>query len=260
MIEPKGRGADWTEERGSLRPSDEGRRRLQAPRRRAERTDALQAVYQNITTVADGLGEADLMRPSRCAGWAVGDVLYHQLLDARRALRTFASPSAGPPDVDDVGYWRAYSPQSGEHEGLGSPEAAAHARHVRIVASAYPPGTLAWEWRETSAAACRAARACPHPAVTTQGHVLTTADFTATLAVEAAVHYLDLTAGLPAAPPPDAASLALVRRVLDGLLGTPVPGDWDDRTYALKGTGREELTAGDRAVLGALADRMPLFG
>jgi hydrogenase expression/formation protein HypC len=30
MTEPKGRGADWTEERGT---SDEGRRRLQAPRR-----------------------------------------------------------------------------------------------------------------------------------------------------------------------------------------------------------------------------------
>ena len=30
---PKGRGAAWTEERGSERPSDEGRRRLKAPRR-----------------------------------------------------------------------------------------------------------------------------------------------------------------------------------------------------------------------------------
>lgn len=220
--------------------------------------DALQGVYQNITTVADGLGDADLMRPSRCAGWAVADVLYHQLLDARRALRTFASPSAGPPDVDDVEYWRAYAPD-GEY-APGGTEAAEHARHVRIVASAYPPGTLAWEWRETAAAACRAARACPHEAVTTQGHVLATADFIATLAVEAAVHYLDLTAGRPAAPPPDAASLALVRRVLDGLLGTPVPGGWDDRTYALKGTGRKEITADDRSALGALADRLPLFG
>ena len=36
MIEPKGRGAAWTEERGT---SDEGRRRLEAPRRRAENTD-----------------------------------------------------------------------------------------------------------------------------------------------------------------------------------------------------------------------------
>src|SRR5713226_3361950 len=32
MSEPKGRGVAWTEERGT---SDEGRRRLQAPRRRA---------------------------------------------------------------------------------------------------------------------------------------------------------------------------------------------------------------------------------
>jgi uncharacterized protein (TIGR03083 family) len=220
--------------------------------------DALQGTYQNITTVADGLSDAGLMRPSRCAGWTVGDVLYHQLLDARRALRTFASPSAGPPDVDDVGYWRAYSPD-GDY-APGGAEAAGHARHVRIVASAYPPGALAWEWRETAAAACRAARACPHEAVTTQGLVLATADFIATLAVEAAVHYLDLTVGLPGAPPPDAAGLALVRRVLDGLLGTPMSGDWDDRTYALKGTGRDAVTADDRSALGVLADRLPLFG
>jgi len=225
---------------------------------RAGAENALESVYQNVTTVADGLSDAELMRPSRCAGWALGDVLYHQLLDARRALRTFASPSAEPPDVDDVEYWRSYSPE-GEY-APGSADAAAHARHVRIVAAAYPPGALAWEWRETAAAACRAARACPHVAVTTQGHVLATADFIATLAVEAAVHYLDLTAGLPAAPPPDAASLALVRRVLDGLLGTPMPGGWDDRTYALKGTGREAVTAGERSALGALADRLPLFG
>ena len=225
---------------------------------RAQVEQALESVYRNVTTVADGLSDADLMRPSRCAGWALGDVLYHQLLDARRALRTFASPSAEPPDVDDVEYWRSYSPE-GEH-APGSAEAAAHARHVRIVAAAYPPGALAWEWRETAAAACRAARACPHEAVTTQGHVLATADFMATLAVEAAVHYLDLTAGLPAAPPPDAASLELVRRVLDGLLGTSLPGDWDDLTCALKGTGREPVTAQERSALGALADRLPLFG
>jgi hypothetical protein len=128
------------------------------------------------------------------------------------------------------------------------------------VASAYPPGALAWEWRETAAAACRAARACPYPAVTTQGHVLRTGDFIATLAVEAAVHYLDLTASLPAAPPPDAAALHLVRRVLDGLLGAPMPGGWDDRTYALKGTGRVPVTDEERRGMGELAGRLPLFG
>ncbi len=227
---------------------------------RAAVEDALEAVYQNVATVADGLGDADLMLPSRCAGWAVGDVLYHQLLDARRALRAFATPAADAPDVDAVSYWRSYGPDSGEHEAAGAAQAAAHARHVRIVASAYPPDALAWEWRETAEAACRAARACPHPAVATQGHALRTADFIATLAVEAAVHYLDLTVRLPAAPPPEPASLALVRRVLDGLLGTPMPGGWDDATYALKGTGRAPVAAAERSAIGELADRLPLFG
>ena len=52
---------------------------------------------------------------------------------------------------------------------------------------------LIWEWTEPAAAARRAARACQAAAVATQGHVLTPADFTAMLVVEAAVHYLDLT-------------------------------------------------------------------
>jgi hypothetical protein len=89
--------------------------------------------------------------------------------------------------------------------------------------------------------------------------VLTVAGFAATLAVEAAVHYLDLTVALPGAPAPAPAALALVRRVLDGLLGAPVPAAWDDVTAALKGTGREPLTGADRQALAALAARFPLF-
>jgi hypothetical protein len=223
---------------------------------RAAVLDALDAVYRNVTAVTGGLGEADLMRPSRCAGWAVADVLYHELLDARRALRTFASPADRPPDRDYVSYWTGYAPGGvADH----AEESAAHARHVRIAAAAYPPGTLAWEWSETAAAACRAGRACAHQAVTTQGHVLTVADFAATLAVEAAVHYLDLTVALPGAPAPEPASLALVRRVLAGLLGAPLPAAWDDGTAALKGTGREPLTEADRQALGPSAGKFPLF-
>jgi uncharacterized protein (TIGR03083 family) len=225
--------------------------------------DALDAVYRNVTAVAGGLGEADLMRPSRCAGWAVADVLYHELLDARRALRTFASPADGPPDCDDVSYWTDYAPGGDGASNGDAPayaaESAAHARYVRIAAAAYPPGALAWEWSETAAAAVRAGRACGHKAVTTQGHVLTVADFAATLAVEAAVHYLDLTVALPGAPAPEPASLALVRRVLAGLLGAPLPASWDDVTAALKGTGRDPLTAADRQALGPSASKFPLF-
>jgi uncharacterized protein (TIGR03083 family) len=222
--------------------------------------NALDAAYRQVTEAVSGLAEAELMQPSRCAGWAVGDVLYHQLLDARRALRTFATPSAQRPDCDDVSYWQDYAPGTGEAGAAAQAAAAAHARYVRIAASAYPPGALAWEWTETSAAACRAARACPATGVATQGHVLRPADFTATLAVEAAIHFLDLTVSLPVAPPPDPAPLALVRRVLDGLLGQPLPASWDAVSGALKGTGRVPLTSGDRALLGSVAERFPLFG
>jgi uncharacterized protein (TIGR03083 family) len=218
--------------------------------------DALDAAYGQLTETVRGLGAAELMLPSRCAGWAAGDVLYHQLTDARRALRTFASPDPGPADCDDVTYWRDYAPRGGADTRAAD---AAHARHVRIAASAYAPDELAWEWTETAAAACRAARACQEAGVATQGHVLRPADLTATLVVEATVHYLDLTLPLPGAAPPAPAGLALVRRVLDGLAGQPLPSGWDDVQCALKGTGRVPLDSADRAELGALAGRLPVF-
>lgn len=221
--------------------------------------DALEAGYRRVTDVVTGLGEAELMRPTGCAGWAVADVLFHQLLDAQRALVAFATPVTEPPDRDDVTYWAEFTPQPGEAGAQARAGAAAHARFVRLAASAYPPGTLARVWSETAAAACRAARACQAAGVATQGHVLRPADFTATLAVETAVHYLDLTVDLPSAPPPDPVSLTLVRRVLEGLLGSPLPASWGDASAAVKGTGRVPLTDGDRTVLGPLADRVPLF-
>lgn len=119
---------------------------------------------------------------------------------------------------------------------------------------------LARDRRETAEAVVRAARARPHEALATQGHTLRTADFIATLAVEAATHYLDMTVALPTAPDPDPASLALARQVLDELAGSPLPGGSDDATCALKGTGRLPITPADRSALGPLAGKLPLFG
>jgi hypothetical protein len=96
--------------------------------------------------------------------------------------------------------------------------------------------------------------------VATQGFSLSVAGFTATLVVEAAVHYLDMTLDLPAAPVPAAGPLRLVREVLAGLAGSPLPAGWDDVTAALRGTGREPLAASDLDQLGPLAGRFPLFG
>lgn len=216
---------------------------------------AMTAAYRGLTDTVAGLAEPELLRPTRAAGWAVVDVLYHVMLDAQRALVALATPEERTADTDYVTYWRPFA-------GGPPPSAARHARQVRIAASAQPPTALVREWETTAGAAVRAARATPADSrLVTQGHVLALPDLLATFAVEAGVHVLDLRVELDDPPPVDPAPLELIRRTLDGLLGagTPRP-DWDDERYALKGTGRIALSDGERAVLGPAVAQFPLFG
>ena len=116
------------------------------------------------------------------------------------------------------------------------------------------------QWTDTSRAAVRAARARDGAAlVTTQGHVLTAADFVHTLAVEGVVHHLDLTLELPARGLSGDAD-GLVLNVLTGLFRGDLPEAWSPTEAILKGTGRLPLDDADRVDLGADADRFPLFG
>lgn len=211
--------------------------------------------YQAITDLVTGLDERTLLAPTRCIGWTVQDLLFHVLLDAQRALVTFATPSEDEPDRDRVSYWTEFNPSNAGDDEL------AHAVFVRRAAAAYTrPTSLVRHWEHVSTAAARAAAACRHTYMATQGHVLAVPDFVATLVTEAAVHHLDMTVELPDASPPPAAALAVVRRTLDGLLDASRPTHWDDAAYALKGTGRLPLDAADRAALGDAAGRFPLFG
>lgn len=212
------------------------------------------ASYQAVTDDVGKLGEDELARPSRCRGWSRGDLLFHMLLDAQRALVTFATPAAGEPDVDFISYWAPFRP--------GAEGYAEHARLVRRMASSYRSDmVIAGQWAETAAAATRAAATLPADGrVATQGHVLFAADFLATLAVEATIHHLDLEAGDKSLAGPSGPGLVVTRETLDGALGQPVPVGWDDVDYVLKATGRAELTDGDRASLGVLATRFPLLG
>ncbi|BCJ38989.1 hypothetical protein Athai_64920 [Actinocatenispora thailandica] len=214
---------------------------------------ALTVAYRQLTVIVRERPDADLIRPSRCTGWSVLDVLYHVLLDAQRALIALATPDDRVADTDYISYWRSFpaSPRIGANE---------HARAVRIAASAFRPRTLIQLWEETSAAVVHAARAADADLrLSTQQHVLTLPDLLATLAVEACVHGLDMTVEL-AAPTPDPLPLELTRRTLDGLLGAGVrrPG-WTDRDYVLKGTGRSPLSATERELLGPSAAQFPLF-
>lgn len=212
------------------------------------------ATYQAVTADLERLNEVDLARPSRCLGWTRADLLYHMLLDAQRALVTLATPATGPADVDFASYWAPFRPGAAGYD--------VHARFVRRSAAAYQSDLMiVARWTETAAAAVHAATALPADAtVATQGHVLTTGDFLATLVLEASVHHLDLVAGDQALAGPSGPGLAVTRETLDGVLGQPVPAGWDDVEYALKATGRAQLTADDRARLGPLADRFPLLG
>jgi uncharacterized protein (TIGR03083 family) len=218
-------------------------------------TDLVADAYAGISAVASGATDDHLKRPTRCSGWTVTDLLFHLLLDAQRALVTFNTPADGPPDVDDVSYWAPHKP--------AAPWAAEHEDYVRRSTAAFAsPAHVVGLWVQTAAAAGRAAAAAdPTWLVATQGHVLTAADFASTLVVEAAVHHLDLTVDMPAAPPPSDDVLHHVRDVFDRMLGFRGPGSWRDTDYILAAGGRTPIADDVADTIGpAVAARFPLLG
>jgi len=214
----------------------------------------LSAAYGGITAVVAPLAGDDLLRPTRCRGWLVADLLFHVLCDAQRALVTFASPADGPSDVDAVSYWQTFAAPA-------SPDQ--HAWWIRRSAAAFAsPRAIVGLWTDTAPAAVHAAeRADPTAFVATQGHVLTVEDFIATLATEAAIHHLDLIVDLPDAAPPTDTALAAAVSTMDGLLTDDVvrPNGWTDADYLLKASGRIPLDARDRVELGEAAGWFPLL-
>jgi len=210
---------------------------------------ALRVAYSDLSTIAASLSEEDSWRPTRCPGWTVRDLLLHVLDDARRGLVALATPAAGPPDRDAVSYWHPAPPGPGPD-----------LRAQRIIASTWGLPALARAFGDTARAAVTlAGRTHPDALVATWDRVLRAEDLVDTLVVEAAVHHLDLVADLRR-PVPRAEPLAVVRRVLDGLLGRPAPRCWPDDRWALLGTGRVPPGGGERRELGSDVSRLPLLG
>ncbi|MFI2648855.1 maleylpyruvate isomerase N-terminal domain-containing protein [Micromonospora fulviviridis] len=220
--------------------------------------ETLAQAYDGITAVVTRLDDAGLQRPTRCRGWLVADLLFHVLCDAQRALVALASPAPGPADVDDVSYWRAFTPGGDDEASVK------HAWWARRSAAAFDrPSGVVRIWSDTAPAAVRAAAAAdPDGYVTTQGHVLRVPDLLATLTTEAVIHHLDLVVDLPDAPLPAAAPTRVAVATVDGLLSDDAvrPTGWDDRDYLLKATGRVPLTDRDRLELGEAAGWFPLLG
>jgi uncharacterized protein (TIGR03083 family) len=214
----------------------------------------LEATYAATTAVVTSLDDDELQRPTRCSGWSIADLTFHLLLDAQRALVTFASTTDDPPDVDRATYWAPHKP--------GAAWAATHEEFIRrSVAAHESPGVVVRRWAETSAAAARAAATAPSDAnVQTQGHVLTVPDFISTLVVEGVLHHLDLVLELPHARMPAPVVFTHAREVFDEILGAPAPADWSDVYYALAAGGRVVVPDDDAERLGDHANRFPLLG
>ena len=212
----------------------------------------LECAYEPLIRFADSVEEPQGWSATNLPGWTARDLMFHLAGDCQRALVAVATPADGGPDTDEISYGSRWEP--------GTTGAQAGLRGTRIMASAWtsvrgPAGLYA----ETARAVLVAvARADLESVVATQGRRLTVRALVSTLAVEAAVHQLDLEPVLPDRPADDV--LVEVRRVLDGLLGSQAPPSWDDVRYALVGTGRQQLNDAERRELGERAGRFPLFG
>jgi Mycothiol maleylpyruvate isomerase N-terminal domain len=217
-----------------------------------EPVELLRRTLGHLAALLESVTEPESWEPTGCAGWSVLDLGFHLLEDAHRALVDLATPADGLPDTDAVGYWRPGRPSPHDGDDLWS---------ARVAASVQGGiARVARRHREAAAAVVVAAgRLGMQDVVRSQGAVMTVADDLSSMVVEAAIHHLDLVVRLDR-PGPSAGALAEVRRILEGLLGGPLPSRWDDVTAARRGTGREPLTAEDRAELGPRAAAFPLFG
>ncbi|MEW9550714.1 maleylpyruvate isomerase N-terminal domain-containing protein [Nonomuraea sp. NPDC050783] len=200
-----------------------------------------------------GLPDEDFARPSGCAGWLVRDLVCHLVIDAQDVLITLATPADAEPTRDAVTYWEvAATPPTGDDP--------LDALIVRLAAAYQEMPLLKFHLDDVGSAAGRAAGlADPGLRVGTRGQVLTAGDYLAAYVLEWTLHHLDLVTHLPDVAGPPAEGLARSREMLEAIAGTAFPRALSDEDALLVGTGRRAPTGAERAALGDLAARLPLF-
>ncbi|MGG7574895.1 maleylpyruvate isomerase N-terminal domain-containing protein [Streptomyces sirii] len=215
--------------------------------------DLFSRSWAALRTAVAELPDEDFERPSGCTGWLVRDLVCHLVIDAQDVLITLVTPAEAEPTVNAVTYWKvADEPPTGRDP--------LDALIVRLAAAYEEPHLLKFHLDDVGSAAGRAAElADPGARVSTQDEVLTAGDYLGAYVLEWTLHHLDLIVHLPDAPRPPVEALARTRAMLEEIAGATFPASFGDQDALLVGTGRRAPTDDERAALGELAARLPLY-
>jgi uncharacterized protein (TIGR03083 family) len=217
-------------------------------------SDAFVEALDSLLVAVHGLADADVLEPSRCRGWSVGDVVVHLHLGLQEMLLGLVTPSDQEPDTDAATYWQGSVPTNDPGADDLAP-----VLFVRRVASAYrtPSGLIAHFDATARGVLGAVARSAP-ATLSFQQRTLNSGNYLATWAVEVAVHHLDLTATVDLTPPASS-GLALARQTIESLAGGRLPAHWPDDHVTLVGTGRLQLNDGQREEAGPVAEHLPVL-
>lgn len=221
-----------------------------------EALQALRSECELVSKVSLDLSEDEYTLPTRCAAWNVKELLAHMYRDVDRTNVALAEAPPPSSDADSVSYWTTYDRVV---------EGAAIADRAKELAASYRSGQkLAEAWDEMWRRAVQAAgRTDGSRVVATWGPALALDEFLKTRVLEITVHGTDLAEAVAREPWATPEGLHMTNEILRGLLGGDLPSGlgWDDLTFLEKGTGRADLLAEERDVLGTeRAGRFPLMG
>ena len=202
------------------------------------------------------LDDRAILATSGCFGWNVGDVLTHVHLGLQEMLLALGMYTDDAPDTDAASYWRAFP----SNHGVISDDQLDDIQFVRRVNAAYRrPADVLRHFSITAQGLLDRVPMMPEVAMPFQNQVFASGDFLAVWVVELVIHHLDLQAEVTL-PDPDPAALQLTRRVIEALVGEPLPSSVPDRTVVLIGAGREALSEAHNRAVGRLAARLPVLG
>jgi uncharacterized protein (TIGR03083 family) len=219
-----------------------------------EPLDALGSETARAQAFLAGLSQDDWLRPTRCPPMNVRELTVHAMRGAYRITEFLAAPRRDEePQKDAVTYFR-YDPVA---VGVGVVSRAQEESAARAA-----DADLAGEWEDAWRDALTTARNASeeNPVVASPLGTLRLREYLRTRCVEVTVHMMDVGQALGREPDPSPEGLEAACDVLRGLLGTDLrPLGMEDERFALVGTGREELTAAEREMLGPLSDSFPLL-